>query len=364
VPIPERIGRYQILGLLGQGGMGMVYHAHDDQLDRPVAIKVVAASHATEIGRQRLLREARAAARIRHPHVCQIYDIGEADGDPFITMELLEGEPLSARLTRGALSVRDSLAIALQMLDALQTLHEHGIVHRDLKPSNVFITAHGVKLLDFGLARDTTPDVGGAAMTESPLTLPGTAVGTPHYMSPEQFRGEPTDARSDIFSTGVMLFEMLAGQRPFSGGTDLAIYHAIVYEPPPALGGSPAVAIVDGVVRRALAKRREERIQSAREMAALLRPAIAVHSSDQPVQTRVITRVMVLPFRMLRRTRIAARALHDRGRPLRGRRTRPEAHRGRSRSRPPPRRVDPERRTADPREYAAADRSARHAAVV
>ena len=190
--------------------MSVVYHAHDDQLDRPAAIKVVASTHATEIGRQRLQREAKAAARIRHPHICQIYEIGDADGDPFIAMELLEGEPLSARLTRGGLPVPEALAIAQQMLDALQTLHEQGIVHRDLKPSNVFMTAHGVKLLDFGLARHTATALSGTVVTESPLTLPGTAVGTPHYMSPKQFRGEPADARSDVFSMGVMLFEMLA----------------------------------------------------------------------------------------------------------------------------------------------------------
>ena len=280
--------------------MGVVYHAHDDQLDRPVAIKVVAGALANDTGRQRLQREAKAAARIRHPHICQIYDIGDADGDPFIAMELLEGEPLSARLVRGALSVPDALAIALQILDALQTLHEHGIVHRDLKPSNVFMTEHGAKLLDFGLARSTSADVEGTERTESPLTRPGSTVGTPHYMSPEQFRGEPVDARSDLFSTGVILFEMLAGQRPFAGDTDLSIYHAILYEQPAALGGSPAVAIVDGVIRRALAKHREERIQSASDMAAALRLALAAQDSGAPIETRVMTRVMVLPFRMLR----------------------------------------------------------------
>ena len=280
--------------------MGVVYQAHDDQLDRPIAIKVVAAANATETGRQRLQREAKAAARIRHPHICQIYEIGEADGDPFIAMELLEGEPLSVRLARGALAIPDALAIALQMLDALQTLHEQGIVHRDLKPSNVFLTPHGAKLLDFGLARTTSMDAEGAERTEGQLTQPGSTVGTPHYMSPEQFRGEPVDARSDLFSTAVMLFEMLSGQRPFSGATDLTIYHAILYEQPPTLGGSPAVAIVDGVIRRALAKHREERIQSASEMAAALRVALAAGDSGAPIETRVMTRVMVLPFRMLR----------------------------------------------------------------
>ena len=280
--------------------MGVVYHGHDDQLDRPVAIKVVAGTHATEIGRQRLQREAKAAARIRHPHICQIYDIGEADGDPFIAMELLEGEPLSARLTRGALTVSDALAIALQMLDALQTLHEQGIVHRDLKPSNVFVTVHGAKILDFGLARSTSPDVADCALTERPLTLPGSTVGTPHYMSPEQFRGEPVDARSDVFSAGVMVFEMLAGERPFSGTTDLDVYHAIMYEQPAALSGSPAVAIVDGVIRHALAKHRDDRIQSAADMAAALREALSAQDSGAPIATRIMTRLMVLPFRMLR----------------------------------------------------------------
>ena len=298
--IPDRIGRYRIVRVLGQGGMGVVYHAHDEQLDRPVAIKVVAAAHENEVGRQRLHREAKAAARIRHPHICQIYDIGVEHGDPFIAMELLEGEPLSERLARSALPVPEAIALALQVLGALQTLHEHGIVHRDLKPSNVFMTTHGAKLLDFGLARHTTTAGSGNTVTASPLTQEGAAVGTPHYMSPEQFRGEPVDARSDVFSTGVMLFEMLAGKKPFSGRTDLDVYHAILYEQPAALAGSPAVAIVDGVIRHALAKHREDRIQSAADMAAALRGALAAEDSGASIQTRIITRVMVLPFRMLR----------------------------------------------------------------
>src|SRR5262245_15010041 len=280
--------------------MGVVYHAHDEQLDRPVAIKVVAAAQENEVGRQRLQREAKAAARIRHPHICQIYDIGEERGAPFIAMELLEGESLCERLARGALPVPEAIGLALQVLDALKTLHEHGIVHRDLKPSNVFIGTHGAKLLDFGLARQTTMSGSGNTLTASPLTQEGAAVGTPHYMSPEQFRGEPVDARSDLFSAGVMLFEMLAGKRPFSGRTDVDVYHAILYEQPAALAGSPAVAIVDGVIRHALAKQREERIQSAADMAAALRAALAAQDSGVPIQTRVTTHLMVLPFRMLR----------------------------------------------------------------
>ena len=299
VTLPDRIGRYRIVRLLGQGGMGVVYEAHDDQLDRAVAIKVVARAYATDIGRQRLQREARAAARIHHPHICEIYDIGEEHGDPFVAMELLDGEALSERLARGAVPAPEAIGIALQVLDALQTLHEHGIVHRDLKPSNVFQTKHGAKLLDFGLARSTTHAPATAA-TEGPLTQAGAVVGTPHYMSPEQFRGEPVDARTDVFAAGVMLFEMLAGTRPFSGRTDLDVYHAIMYEPPAALGGSPAVAIAGGVVRRALAKRRDDRIPSAKEMADALRPALAAQDSGAPIQTHLITRLMVLPFRMLR----------------------------------------------------------------
>ncbi len=297
---PDHIGRYRIVGILGRGGMGVVYRAHDDQLDRPVAIKVVGSTHANEIGRQRLQREARSAARIRHPHVCQIYDIGEENSEPFIVMELLDGEPLSERLARGAMPVSEAIPLALHILEALQTLHEHGIVHRDLKPSNVFLTAHGPKLLDFGLARNTAAGIATQAITEEQLTMAGAVVGTANYMSPEQFRGEPVDARSDLFSAGVMLFEMLARKTPFSGRTSLELYHAILYEQPAALGGSPAIAIIDGVIRRALAKERADRIQTAAEMAEGLRPALAVQDSGAPTQTRVLTRFMVLPFRMLR----------------------------------------------------------------
>ena len=295
---PQRIGRYRIVGLLGRGGMGVVYRAHDDQLDRPTAIKVVGVDGSTEVARQRLQREGRSAARIRHPHVCQIYDIGEENGEPFIAMELLDGEPLSERLVRGAMPVAEAVPLALLILGALQALHDHGIVHRDLKPSNVFLTGHGPKLLDFGLARAAS--TGNATdRTEAQLTVVGSVVGTPDYMSPEQFRGEAVDARSDLFSAGVMLFEMLAGRRPFTGRTSVDVYHAIMYERPPALGGSPAAAVVDSVIRRALAKDRVDRLQTAAEMAERLRPALAVQESGTRTEARVITRFMVLPFRML-----------------------------------------------------------------
>jgi TolB-like protein len=297
--LPQRIGRYRILDVLGRGGMGVVYRAHDDQLDRPLAIKIVGTEGASEIARQRLQREGRAAGRIRHPNVCQIYDVGEDHGEPFIAMELLQGEPLSARLTRGPMPVAEAIPLALLILDALQALHDHGIVHRDLKPSNVFLTVHGPKLLDFGLARGTGVAIA-TDVTEAQLRTVGEVVGTPDYMSPEQFRGDTVDARSDVFSAGVMLFEMLAGRRPFAGRTAIDVYHAILSEPPPSLGGSPAIGIADSVIRRALARERLDRLQTAGEMAERLRPALAVHDADTQTETRVVTRLMVLPFRMLR----------------------------------------------------------------
>ena len=268
------------------------------RLDRPTAIKVVGVDGSTEVARQRLQREGRSAARIRHPHVCQIYDIGEENGEPFIAMELLDGEPLSERLVRGPMLVAEAVPLALLILGALQALHEHGIVHRDLKPSNVFLTGHGPKLLDFGLARAASTGTA-TDRTEAQLTIAGSVVGTPDYMSPEQFRGEAVDARSDLFSAGVMLFEMLAGRRPFTGRTGVDVYHAIMCERPPALGGSPAAAVVDSVIRRALAKDRVDRVQTAAEMAERLRPALAVQESGTRTEARVITRFMVLPFRML-----------------------------------------------------------------
>ena len=294
---------HQVVRKLGEGGMGVVYAAHDEQLDRPVALKILGASQQDESAKKRFWREARAAAKIRHPNVCQLYGIEEHDDQPFLVMELLDGESLHDRLGRGALPVPEAIRIALEILSALTALHDEDIVHRDLKPSNVFLTPHGVKLLDFGLARSvasTSQTQEAEAATESRLTQAGAVIGTPHYMSPEQFQGEPVDARSDLFATGVMLFEMLAGARPFRGATPVEIYHATLYEQPPALGGSPAVALVDRSVRRALAKKREDRFSSAADMAEALNQAIEAPDSGEAPRARTITRFMVLPFRMLR----------------------------------------------------------------
>ena len=223
--MPERIGRFRIVGKLGEGGMGVVYAAHDLELGRPVAIKMITGPE-DETARRRFRREAKAAARVRHPNVCQLYDIGEEAGELYLVLELLEGESLAARLKRGPLPVPEAIQLSLDVLSALAALHELAIVHRDLKPSNIFVTSHGAKLLDFGLARDMAVSLWTEDNTHSAITSAGTLVGTPHYMSPEQLRGEAVDERSDIFSAGVLLFEMVAGRRPFPGNTPAQIFHA------------------------------------------------------------------------------------------------------------------------------------------
>jgi serine/threonine protein kinase len=200
--LPDQIGRYRVTGKLGEGGMGIVYEAMDDRLGRPLALKVIRQETVdNSVARERFWREARLAARINHPHICQIYEVGETDDQLFLAMERLDGEPLSARLDRGAVPLAEAVRIGMEVLGALDALHGCGVVHRDLKPSNIFLTRHGVKLLDFGLAR---PFVDPAGETGRPLTQPGLIVGTPTYMAPEQFQGGLIDARTDVFAAGVI----------------------------------------------------------------------------------------------------------------------------------------------------------------
>ena len=295
--LPARIGRYPIERKLGEGGMGIVYAARDDRLERTIALKTLSSLANDDTARQRLWREARAAASVNHPNVCQIYEIGEDAGRLFIAMELLEGEALAERLRRGPLSASQAVSIGLGMLAALSALHARGIVHRDLKPSNVFLTAHGVKLLDFGLAR---PELDGSRGPDTGLTRTGIVMGTPRYMAPEQVIGEAVDTRSDLFAAGAILFEMLAGRPAFSGRTIVEVLHATRYEQPPALTGSPAVAAVDRVIRRAMAKRPAERPASADAMAEELRAIRGVGSGATPSLAHALTRLVVLPFRVLR----------------------------------------------------------------
>ena len=216
--------------------MGVVYAARDERLERTVALKTMASLDNDETARKRFWREARAAASVNHPNVCQIYEIGEDRGELFIAMELLEGEALAERLRSGPLSVSQTLPVGLGMMAALSALHARGIVHRDLKPSNVFLTPHGVKVLDFGLAR---PEMKPSLSTATELTRVGIVMGTPRYMAPEQVNGEAVDARSDLFAAGAILFEMLSGRPAFAGRTVLEILHATLHEQPPPLTGSP-----------------------------------------------------------------------------------------------------------------------------
>jgi serine/threonine protein kinase/tetratricopeptide (TPR) repeat protein len=293
--LPSRIGHYAIVRKLGEGGMGVVYAARDERLERSVALKIIASLADGDTARKRFWREARAAASVNHPNVCQIHEIGEDNGTLFIAMELLDGESLADRLRHGPLSVSDSVQVVLGMLAALSALHGRGLVHRDVKPSNVYLTPHGVKLLDFGLARR---DVAAADVTAA-LTQPGLAIGTPRYMAPEQVTEGEVDARADLFATSAILFEMLAGRPAFSGKTVVDVLHATMHEQPPALSGSPLIAAVDRVLRRGLAKRPEQRFASAEDMADELRE-LRTEGEDTRALARTLMRVVVLPFRVLR----------------------------------------------------------------
>jgi serine/threonine-protein kinase len=275
--------------------MGVVYAAHDERLDRPVALKRIRQGVTDGQEQQRFWREARAASRVNHPNVCQLYEIDEDADGLFLTMELLEGQPLSERLRSGALVPREAVQISLAVLGALAALHQKGIVHRDLKPSNIFLSAHGVKLLDFGLAR---PLASTESAGESALTLPGVVFGTPTYMAPELLEGGRGDARSDLFAVGVALYEMLAGQPPFRGATPFEIARAILQDEPPALGGSPGVVGLDRVVRKALRKAPHDRYQTADGLANDLSSLIA--DAADVARVRAMSRLVVLPFRLLR----------------------------------------------------------------
>jgi len=295
---PDRIGRYRILHKLGQGGMGVVYAAEDPSLGRRVALKTI--THSDEESRQRFRREARAAASVSHPNACQIFEIGEDSGRLFIAMELLDGEPLAERLKRGPLTLAEALSLGREMLSALEALHAQGVIHRDVKPSNVFLTSRGTKLLDFGLARPLSSDSGGALSLESDLTRSGLIVGTPRYMAPEQVLGDPIDARTDVFATGAVLFEALAGRVAFPGTKAVEVMHATLHEQPPALAGPPPVVAFDRVVRRALAKSPAERYPTAMAMSRDLEAIPLGDSGASLAPARALTRLVVLPFRVLR----------------------------------------------------------------
>jgi serine/threonine protein kinase/predicted Zn-dependent protease len=273
-----KLGPYDIQSLLGTGGMGEVYRARDTRLDRTVAIKVLPAHLSSDpVRRQRFEREARAIAALQHSNICTLYDVGHQSGTDYLVMEYLEGETLASRLVKGPLPLDLSLRYGIEVADALDTAHRHGIVHRDLKPGNIFVTAHGeCKVLDFGLAKlgeeKSSSELSTGAGPEV-LTGPGQAVGTVAYMSPEQARGEDLDARTDLFSFGVMLYEMATGKLPFSGKTSAVAFKAILDETQeaPTQLNAKLPERLDEIVAKALEKDRDLRYQSAASLHADLK---------------------------------------------------------------------------------------------
>ena len=284
----SRLGPYEVVGLLDSGAMGEVYRARDPRLEREVAIKVVPEEIADRRHLLRFEQEARAAGALNHPNVLAVYDVGTHDGAPYVVSELLEGQTLRARLEGGPLPVRKALDYALEIARGLAAAHDKGIVHRDLKPDNVFVTNDGrIKILDFGLAKLTRPtplvregDQGtGPRATES-----GVVLGTVGFMSPEQVRGEAVDHRSDIFSFGALLYEMLTGMRAFRRDSAVETMNAILKEDPPEVsrtgrGISPGLA---GLVRRCLEKRAGDRFHSAHDLALALEAASSGLSDPWP----------------------------------------------------------------------------------
>jgi len=270
--IGQRFSHYRILSELGRGGMGVVYCAHDEHLQREVAIKVLPREAvADETARHRLMREARMASQLNHPHICTIYEVGDAEGLAYIAMERVEGRPLDLLIGSRGLPAESVVRYGTQIADALAYAHEHGVIHRDLKCANVLVTADGrVKVLDFGLAmRVTAGEVGATTQLSRALTESGAIVGTPQYLAPEILRGDVADARSDLWSLGVVLYEMASGARPFRGVTEIELGAAILNEPPeplPARVPSGLAAIVD----RCLAKDPAQRYRQAGEVRAAL----------------------------------------------------------------------------------------------
>jgi len=270
--IGRTLGHYRVLEKIGAGGMGEVYRAHDERLDRDVALKVLpASSFADQTARARLLREARTASKLNHPHICTIHEVGEADGQAYIAMELVEGRPLSELVSGQALPTERVVRYGQQIADALAHAHERGVVHRDLKSANVVITAEGrAKVLDFGLAkRLREEELEEVTRSQASLTAEGAVMGTLAYMAPEQLRGQAADARTDIWALGVVLHEMLAGERPFQGNSGYELSAAILREKPGPLPAKVPVP-VRAVVERCLAKEAGERYQQAAEVRAAL----------------------------------------------------------------------------------------------
>lgn len=276
----DKIKHYEILEQLGKGGMGEVHLAQDTALDRKVAIKFLPEEMQKDAkARARLLREAKSAASLDHPFICKVYETGEIDNKAYIAMEYVEGKDLKDKLDEGLLPLRDSLQMALEIAEALEVAHKKGIVHRDLKPANIMLTPQGhVKVMDFGLAKQILPKGEEAitkTLTQASITEQGAIVGTLAYMSPEQAKGETVDEKSDIFSLGIILYEMASGNHPFSRSSAIETLSSILKDPTPAVSVKPKAVnpVLNPILRKALAKNPEDRYKSISDLAADLRKA-------------------------------------------------------------------------------------------
>ncbi|MEK6325273.1 MAG: protein kinase, partial [Acidobacteriota bacterium] len=291
-----QLGPYEILSQLGAGGMGEVYRARDTRLNREVAVKVLPASFANDEDRlRRFEQEARATSALNHPNILTVYDIGTHEGAPYIVAELLEGEELREQMNHGAIASRKAIEYATQIASGLAAAHAKAIVHRDLKPENIFLTADGrVKILDFGLAKlrpqSRALASGSDVQTQKALTDPGVVMGTVGYMSPEQVRGHEADHRADIFSFGVILYEMLSGQRAFQGESLAETMTAIVKEEPPDLIeiNSKVPPQLDRIVRRCIEKKPERRFQSTSDLGFALEASSLSSGSNQTLSLKAL----------------------------------------------------------------------------
>jgi len=268
------ISHYRIQAVLGKGGMGVVYKAEDIRLGRTVAVKFAPESIVGDrIAVERFQREARAVSALNHPNICTLHDIGEVEGAPFLVMECLEGQTLRERVLSHPLACDEIIDAAIQTADALDAAHSRGIVHRDIKPANIFLTTRGqIKVMDFGLAKLTSGSSGtdgdssmATAALDNTLTNPGSTIGTIAYMSPEQARGDDLDTRTDLFSYGVVLYEMATGRLPFHGNSTALTFVAILHETPvPPSRTRPGIPPeLDRIILKALEKNRDLRYQSA-----------------------------------------------------------------------------------------------------
>jgi Tol biopolymer transport system component len=294
----RRLGPYEILSAIGAGGMGEVYKARDTRLDRIVAIKVLPAHLAGRAElRERFDREAKTIASLNHPHICTLYDTGHQDDIDFLVMEYLEGETLALRLVKGSLPIQQVLQYAIEISDALDKAHGKGVTHRDLKPGNIMITKTGSKLLDFGLAKlkqesaPTSVSISNLSTAADPLTAQGTVLGTLQYMAPEQVEGREVDARTDIFSFGVVVYEMATGKRAFEGKTQASVIGAIMsYDPPLISSLQPMTPpALDRVVKKCLAKEPDDRWHAAKDLCDELK-WIAGGGSQAPVARAAATK--------------------------------------------------------------------------